>query len=251
MLADHDEHTLEAVCQVLAGDGYVVEAEVTDVSVRSSLTALAAAAIKLGSVTRVAHTAGVSPAQASTQKILAVDLLGVVYSLEELGAVISRGGSGVYIASMAGTMAAGQFPQELETALATAPADELLHLPLLSDPSTLEPLTAYSIAKRANQLRVQVASLAWGARQARVNSISPGVIATTMGQQELAGESGELMRAMVKASGTGRLGTSADVAGAAIYLLGDEASFITGTDLLVDGGVIAAIRAGALTPAIP
>lgn len=68
-----------------------------------------------------------------------------------------------------------------------------------------------------------------------------------MGQQELAGESGAFMRAMVDASGTKRLGTPADIAGAAAFLLGPESSFVTGTDLLVDGGVIAALRSGALT----
>jgi NAD(P)-dependent dehydrogenase (short-subunit alcohol dehydrogenase family) len=103
------------------------------------------------------------------------------------------------------------------------------------------------MAKRANQLRVQTASLAWGARGARVNSISPGVIATPMGRQELEGASGAFMRSMVEASGTKRLGSPDDIAAAAAFLLSHEASFITGTDLLVDGGVVAAIRAGAIT----
>jgi NAD(P)-dependent dehydrogenase (short-subunit alcohol dehydrogenase family) len=52
---------------------------------------------------------------------------------------------------------------------------------------------------------------------------------------------------MVDASGTKRLGTPADIAGAAAFLLGPESSFVTGTDLLVDGGVIAALRSGAVT----
>jgi len=45
-------------------------------------------------------------------------------------------------------------------------------------------------------------------------------------------------------SGTGRIGTPDDIAAAAAFLLGSDASFITGTDLLVDGGVIAAVKAG-------
>lgn len=94
---------------------------------------------------------------------------------------------------------------------------------------------------------MQAASLAWGARGARVNSISPGVISTPMGQQELAGESGQGMRAMVDASGTGRYGTPEEIAQATSFLLGSNASFITGTDLLVDGGVVAAVKAGALS----
>lgn len=63
-----------------------------------------------------------------------------------------------------------------------------------------------------------------------------------MGQAELAGPHGEGMRAMVAMSGTGRLGTPDDIAAAVEFLGSERASFITGTDLLVDGGVVAAVR---------
>jgi len=49
---------------------------------------------------------------------------------------------------------------------------------------------------------------------------------------------------MIDASATGRVGTADEVATAAAYLLGDDAQFVTGSDLLIDGGVIAALRAG-------
>ena len=68
-----------------------------------------------------------------------------------------------------------------------------------------------------------------------------------MGQQELASPVGDGMRAMVAMSATGRQGTPDDIAAATAFLLGPEATFITGTDLLVDGGVIAAIKAGSPT----
>jgi NAD(P)-dependent dehydrogenase (short-subunit alcohol dehydrogenase family) len=67
-----------------------------------------------------------------------------------------------------------------------------------------------------------------------------------MGQEELDSGSGAQMRAMVEASGTQRLGTPGDIASAVAFLLGPESSFVTGTDLLVDGGVVAAVRSGAL-----
>lgn len=91
------------------------------------------------------------------------------------------------------------------------------------------------------------ASIAWDRRGARINTISPGVISTPMGQAELAGKHGAVMQAIIEASGTGRVGTSGDIAAAAAFLLGPDASFITGTDLLVDGGATAATRSGALT----
>lgn len=63
-----------------------------------------------------------------------------------------------------------------------------------------------------------------------------------MGQEELNGESDQMMRAMIDPSGTGCLGTPDDITEAAAFLLG------TGTDLLVDGGVAAALHAERLTP---
>lgn len=249
VVADFNEELLARLQTELTGDGFHITTQKVDVSSRTSLAALVDAAAARGPVTTVVHTAGLSPAQAATSAILNVDLLGVALSLEEFGRVIAPGGAGVVIASMAGTMAAGHFPAEMESALALTPTDELLALPFLAESAIANPGMAYSISKRANQLRVQTASLAWGARGARVNSISPGVISTPMGQQELASASGANMRAMVDASGTGRLGTPSDIAAAAAFLISPDATFITGTDLLVDGGVVAAIRAGKVNPA--
>jgi NAD(P)-dependent dehydrogenase (short-subunit alcohol dehydrogenase family) len=55
---------------------------------------------------------------------------------------------------------------------------------------------------------------------------------------------------MIETSATGRVGTPDEVAAVAAFLLGPEAGFVTGSDLLMDGGVIAALRAGrwSLTP---
>jgi NAD(P)-dependent dehydrogenase (short-subunit alcohol dehydrogenase family) len=74
-----------------------------------------------------------------------------------------------------------------------------------------------------------------------VVSISLGVISTPMGQAELAGPFGDSMRSMIEMSATRRVGTPDDIAAAAEFLASPAASFITGTDLLVDGGVIAAL----------
>lgn len=246
VLADFNEQTLARVADTLRGDGYDVDIHTVDVSKRESVEALAAAAAELGPVTQIVHTAGLSPMQASTQAILAVDLAGVAFVLDAFGSVVAPGGSGVVIASMAGSLAAGSFPAELEHALAATPSDALLGLPFWADPAFTDPGAAYSVAKRANQLRVGAASVAWGTRAARINSVSPGIISTPMGQQELNGDTGAQMRAMLDASATKRLGTSGDIANAVAFLLSAESSFITGVDLLVDGGVVAAARAGVL-----
>lgn len=238
LIADFNEATLQAAAEGLRGDGYTVTTQLVDVASRESVRALATAATNLGAVRQVVHTAGLSPVQASPAAILRVDLLGVALVLDEFGAVIAPGGAGVVISSMAGHGAMA-LTAEQEMLLATTPTEDLLRLPFLAEKG-LDSGIAYSLAKRANHLRVQAASRAWGARAARINSISPGVISTPMGQEELAGEHGTHMRAMIDASPTGRIGTPTDIAHAAAFLLGSESSFVTGTDLLVDGGVVAA-----------
>jgi NAD(P)-dependent dehydrogenase (short-subunit alcohol dehydrogenase family) len=240
LLADFNEATLHTAADGLMADGHTVEVHAVDVAKPQSMATLAEQAAQLGDVKQIAHTAGLSPVQASADAILAVDLLGVALMLDEFGQAITPGGACVVISSMAGHML--PLPSEQEAALSTTPADGLLGLPFVEE--ITEPAMAYSVAKRANHIRVQAASVPWGRRGARVNSISPGIISTPMGQQELASPNGALMRSMLKSSGTGRLGTPDDIAAASAFLLGPDASFITGTDLLVDGGVIGAMTTG-------
>ncbi|MFJ9156269.1 SDR family oxidoreductase [Streptomyces griseoviridis] len=254
LLADIGQDALRAAEQTLGDECLTVVTQVVDVTSAVSVQHLALTARAAGEVDQVVHTAGLSPVQAPARAILEVDLLGVALVLDAFAPVVAAGGAGVVIASMAGHLAPA-FTPEQEHALAHTPADQLLQLPFLSPDIVTTPAAAYGIAKRANHVRVAAAGSAWGERGARLNSISPGVISTPMGQQELAGESGRVMRAMVDASATGRLGTPGDIAAAAAFLLGPDASFITGTDLLVDGGVVAAVRSGRLgtltAPAAP
>ncbi|MDT5202072.1 MAG: hypothetical protein QOH34_3594 [Mycobacterium sp.] len=243
VLADINAAGLNAAAGTLTDDGHQVLIQEVDVTSRSSVAAVAETAQAAGRVTAIVHTAGLSPEQASAEAVLAVDLLGVALTIDEFGRVIEPGGAGVVIASMAGHMQPALDPA-VERQLASTPADELLGLQACS--RITDSRMAYPFAKRANQIRVAAAAGAWGERGARINSISPGVISTAMGRLELGSESGVLMRAMVDNSGLRRLGTPEDIAAATEFLLGPAAAFVTGTDLLVDGGVIAAIQTGTI-----
>jgi NAD(P)-dependent dehydrogenase (short-subunit alcohol dehydrogenase family) len=245
LLADVNEGTLDAAATVLRAGGHSVTTQRVDVSSRESVSSLASAAATLGSVVQVAHTAGLAPAQASPAAILAVDLLGTALVLEELGRTVAIGGAGVVISSNAGYTMPRLEPSQDE-ALAHTPCEELLQLPFLGAEAIASSARAYAMSKHANHLRVQAASVVWGDRGARVNSISPGIISTPMAQAEMASEDGEMLRRMIEVSASARVGTTDEIASAAAYLLGADATFITGTDLLIDGGVIAALRAGRL-----
>jgi NAD(P)-dependent dehydrogenase (short-subunit alcohol dehydrogenase family) len=243
LLADFNEDTLAIAAGEMTAASYSVETQIVDVASRDSVRALATRAASLGSVMQVINTAGLSPNMAPPEKVLEVDLYGTAVVFEEFEHVIAPGGAGIIISSMAGHMMR-QLPEDQEQALAYLPAGELLDLPFLKEiPNSL---VGYMIAKRANHLRVQAAAMTWGAKGARVNSISPGIIMTPLARHELNSEIGDGYRAMIEASPSKRMAPPEEIAAAAAYLLGPDASFITGSDLLIDGGVIAAMRAGKL-----
>lgn len=242
VLADSSETQLASATDELRHHGYEVHGIRTDVSARGDVTALARATNELGVLRVLVHTAGVSPVQASPEQIVDVDVIGTARVLDEFEPYVQPGMVAVCIASMAGTMT--DLPREMLERLAATPTDELKSLPEL-DPASLVPGTAYGIAKRANQVRVEAASVAWGRRGGRVVSISPGIIATTMGEAELSGPFGAAMQSMIEMSACGRLGTPDDIAATVEFLVSPAASFITGIDVRVDGGVVAAVRSAA------
>lgn len=242
VLADFDAIVLERAATHLQNDGYDVHPIVTDVSSADDVAALALAATDRGLIRAIVHTAGLSPAQATAEQIIAVDFVGTALMLDAFEPNVQPGTVAVCIASMAASFAT--LPTDTERLLATTPTDQLSSLDVL-DPATLDPGLGYVIAKRAVQLRVEAAALAWGRRGGRVISISPGVIATPQGNEELAGSSGDGMRAMVAMSALERVGTPDEIAATAAFLASPAASLITGTDILVDGGIVAAIHQGA------
>ena len=159
------------------------------------------------------------------EAIIAVDLVGVALVLEEFGQVIAAGGSGVVIASQAGHMIS-PLPAEQHQALATTPADELPALPFLQPDVVTSSGAAYALAKRANIVRVQAASVQWGDRGARLNSISPGIIMTPLALDELNSGAGEGYQRMIKASAAGRVGTPDEIGATAAFLMGRDGTFI-------------------------
>ncbi len=247
LLADLREENAAAAAQTLSNAGFEVSTATVDVTSRVSVHALVEAARALGDVAGLIHAAGVSPSQASPATILRVDLYGVALALEEFGNVIARGGSGVVIASQSGHRL-GALTQEQNMALAMTPADELLALPMLRPDEVKDSLHAYQLSKRANALRVMAEAVRWGKRGARVNTISPGIVITPLANDELAGPRGEGYRRMIELCPVGRAATPDEVGAVGALLMGPDGAFITGSDVLMDGGVAASWFFGELAP---
>ena len=245
LLADLRQENASAAADVLSNAGYEVSVATVDVSSREAVLALIQTATGLGEVTGLIHAAGVSPSQASPSAILKVDLYGTALVLEEFGNVIAPGGAGVVIASQSGHRLP-PLTTEQNKALATTPVEELLGLPFLQPDQVTDSLHAYQIAKRCNSLRVMAEAVRWGKRGARLNTISPGIIITPLAKDELTGPRGEGYRRMIEVSAAGRPGTPDEVGTVGALLMGPDGGFITGSDILMDGGVTAAYWYGEL-----
>lgn len=243
LLGDISEKALETSRQKLEYSGYHVETMRVDASDKDSIYAFAKKAKELGNVKYYIHTAGASPNQTNPQHMIKLDLIGSAYALDAFGEVMAKDGAGILISSQTGYMLPQPLTNEEEYALTMTPADELSQLPMLQPNVIVNSGIAYVMSKRANQLRVRKAAIDWGKRGARINTISPGVVVTPLAYDEFRA-AGEGYQKMIEASAMHRVGNPAEIANAAQFLLSDQASFITGTDLLVDGGTIAAIKTG-------
>lgn len=246
-MADLRRDNAEAAAEVLGNAGYEVSVATVDASSREAVHALVETATDLGEVTGLIHAAGVSPSQAAPSTILKVDLYGTALVLEEFGNVIAQGGAGVVIASQSGHRTP-PLTVEQSLALATTPVEDLLDLPFLQPDQVADSLHAYQISKRGNALRVMAEAVRWGKRGARVNTISPGIIITPLAKDELTGPRGEGYRRMIELSSAGRAGTPDEVGSVGALLMGPDGGFITGSDILMDGGVTAAYWYGELAP---
>jgi NAD(P)-dependent dehydrogenase (short-subunit alcohol dehydrogenase family) len=98
----------------------------------------------------------------------------------------------------------------------------------------IEGAVAYQAAKGAVRVMTKNAAVAHGSDGVRVNSIHPGFIETPMTEGKA-----ETHDAMVEKTPLGRAGEPEEVAPTALFLASDEASYVNGAELYVDGGFLA------------
>jgi NAD(P)-dependent dehydrogenase (short-subunit alcohol dehydrogenase family) len=208
---------------------------------------LAARADALGDLHSLVHTAGLSPSMAGWREILHVDLAAVARLLDAFGPHVVPGSVAVCLASVSGHM--GTFDPAM---------DEVLDDPLAADlEARFESLASdepdsgatYRLAKRGVIRLCERAAVVWGAGGGRVVSLSPGLIDTGMGRLELAHNPIKTRMAEITPVGGNRSGSDTvlpgrtdDIANTVAFLCSDRAAFVSGCDIRVDGGLIAAMN---------
>ncbi|MGN1212181.1 MAG: SDR family oxidoreductase, partial [Candidatus Cryptobacteroides sp.] len=233
VLSDYCIENAQRAARIMEDAGFETRTILTDLGNKESILELVKYATALGPIRHVINAAGVSPSQAPVEKILQVDLYGTSVLIEEFGKVVAEGGSCVIISSQSGHRLPALSLEENE-ALATAPVDELLELPFIT--SITDTLKAYQYSKRCNVLRVAGEACKWGKRGATINSISPGIIITPLANDELHGPRAEGYLKMIAGAPAKRAGTPDEVGDLAEFLMSSRGRFITGTDILIDGG---------------
>ncbi len=247
IIGDRRIANAELMAETMNRAGFDASPFEMNLSSRESILDLTDNAQRLGKIKMLINAAGVSPSQASIETILKVDLYGTAVLLEEVGKVIAEKGTGVTISSQSGYRLPALTAEEDEQ-LATTPTEQLLSIDLLRPENIHDTLHAYQLAKRCNVKRVMAEAVHWGKRGARINSISPGIIVTPLAIDEFNGPRGDFYKNMFAQCPAGRPGTADEVANVAELLMSDRGAFITGSDILIDGGATAAYFYGSLKP---
>jgi NAD(P)-dependent dehydrogenase (short-subunit alcohol dehydrogenase family) len=202
---------------------------------------LAERVAELGTLRAVAHAAGISPTMADWRRIFEVDLVGTALLAETLRPLATAGTAMVYFASMSPLLARID-PDPAVAAILDDPLDpdflDKIHDAL--GPAIENTAMAYPWAKHGVHRFARKEAVRLGPMGARACSLSPGIIDTPQGRQEAATHAS--MQRLIDATPLGRTGRSEDVAGVVAFMLSDDAGFLNGIDILVDGGVVAAVR---------
>ena len=235
LITDVRRERLDDAVEQLRRGGASCEARTCDVTSRGEVDELATHAASLGRVVALVHAAGVSPSMGTAEAIVRINALGTLFVDQAFAPVLQEGGSIVNVASVAGHLTAPFLAPTRSYELAFSDPERLVERVVARcrvAPRTLRPGMGYSLSKHFVIWLSRRLTGPLGARGVRIVSVSPGSIDTEMGQLEESKGSGALARR----SALGRFGTVEEIAEVLAFLASDRPGYLTGTDVLVDGG---------------
>lgn len=220
--------------------GIEAEAYPCDAGDRASVDKLAQYAAAQGTVKTVVHAAGVSPHMTDALNIFKINAVGTINIDEALGAVMGEGGCILNVSSMSGYMLPeANVPRQVYAlALTDLAAFESAAAQMLEVvPQEQRTGMAYTISKNFVIWFTAKMALRYGKKGIRVVSISPGTFSTPMGEVE-----GEEAASFALAGALGRVGKPEEIAKMMAFTVSEECSYLTGVDILYDGGAITAFK---------
>jgi NAD(P)-dependent dehydrogenase (short-subunit alcohol dehydrogenase family) len=233
ILCDLHAGSLTALAETLTGKVPVatVVGDVADLQYPAQVTK----ALENRRIGVLAHAAGVSPSMADGRRVLEINFMATKRLAEAALPNMAAGGAVVLIASNSGQLIANPIFDSAVRKLLRGKTTLIVKIMLRS------PRTAYPISKRAVQLYAQSMAPAFGKVGARIVSLSPGIIDTSMGRLEQ--KAGPEMDKMIAVTPLKRMGLPEEIAAVVTFIASPAASYISGTDILVDGGTVAGINA--------
>ncbi|WP_411681342.1 SDR family oxidoreductase [Clostridium thailandense] len=208
-----------------------------------------------GRLAGIAVVAGVTPVEESWERIFEVDLFGHLSIMKAFMPFMEEGTAMVCISSMAGYLVTPSIVADgVDNILSAADTyekfsdfiDDIKKFVRADDPSHVN-TDAYGVAKRGVHVQVRKQAIAFASRGLRIVSLSPGIIDTQTSLDEFdrdaKTEAKEMHMLIDHLVALKRMGRTYEIASVVEFLLSDKASFITGTDILVDGGCVGTLIA--------
>ncbi|WP_082939606.1 SDR family oxidoreductase [Mycobacterium sp. 852014-50255_SCH5639931] len=240
VLCDVRQDRLTAAAATLEGLGMTVTAVDCDVTGRGAVADLFGTAGNLGTLASVIHTAGVSPSMGAADYVMRTNALGTLNVNEAFYAAAGEGSVIVNVASMAAHLLPAEMVPVDQFPLALQDADAFMEAMLTTCnivPEEARSGIAYAVSKSFVKWYSQSQAERFNARGLRILSVSPGSVDTEMGRLEEQAGAG----AMVTNAAVPRWGKPEEMAELLAFCASDKAGYLTGTDILNDGGVIASM----------
>jgi len=231
---------LENAINELKAAGIEAESFAADASDRESVARLVEFAKSKGTIKTVIHAAGVSPNMADALTIFSINAGGTIIIDEAFAPEMAEGGVILNVSSMSGYMLpADRIPYQLYQAALAGPEAivEGFKSVLANVPDEMKTGMAYTMSKNFVQWFTEKEAIKYGRKGIRVVSISPGTFSTPMGKIE-----GEQAASFALNGALGRVGDPVEIAKMMAFMVSDDASYLTGTDILYDGGSVAAFK---------
>lgn len=241
VLGDVRRDRLDAAVAALDDLGIGATGVHCDVTDSAAVQRLFETASGLGTLTSVVHTAGVSPSMGDARHVIRTNALGTLNVNETFFASAGSGAAIVNVASMASHMLPDEMVPTQAFARAFTDVDRFLAEQLVAcdiAPEEMRSGLAYSVSKTFVRWYSTSQTERFNSRGLRIVSVSPGSIDTEMGRLEEKSGAG----AMVTNAAVPRWGTAEEMAEMFAFCISDRAGYLTGTDILVDGGVIGSMR---------